>query len=95
MRAYRDYLAENPSLPCEAEANLHPRVIFSRAGTVTVVGLGSPEEDYRLDEYYGLICAIKIGGKMSDAPLAELEVNRRGPERQLVEDYRYWFSNWR
>lgn len=94
LRTYRDYFAEHLSFPFEAQGKPNPRRFSSKRRTVTVVGLGSPDEDERLDEHYGLMCEIKIDGKSGDAPLAELEVRKRGPERQLVEDYRYWFSNW-
>jgi hypothetical protein len=95
LRTYREYLAEHLSFPFEAEGKPQPRRFSSRRRTVTVVGLGSPEEDERIDEDDGLICEIKIDRKKGDAPLAELEVSRRGSERRLVEDYSYWFSNWR
>ncbi|MEX1026445.1 MAG: calcium-binding protein [Candidatus Paceibacterota bacterium] len=95
LRTYRDYLAEHLSFPFEAQGKPGPRRFSSKRRTVTVIGLGSPDEDERLDEHYGLICEIKIDRKRGDAPLAELEVSKRGSERQLVEDYRYWFSNWR
>lgn len=95
LRIYRDYLAENLSFPFEASEKTQPKRSFTSPRKVAVVGLGSPDEDERLDEHYGLICEIKIGREKGDAPLAELEVNKRGPERQLVEDYSCWFSNWR
>jgi len=53
------------------------------------------DEGGRLDEQYGLICEIKIGRKRGDAPLADLKVKGRGAERQLVDDHRHWFFNWR
>jgi len=95
LRIYRDFLAENLSLPFEAEAKMQPKRSFSSPRKVTVVGLGSPDEDERLDEHYGLICEIKLGKKKGDVPLSDLEIRQRGSERQLVEDYRCWFSNWR
>lgn len=95
LRIYRDYLDENVSFPLKAEGKSHPRRFFTTTQTVTVVGLGSADEDERLDEHYGLICEIKIGRNLGDAPLAELEVKERGDGQQLVEDYRYWFFNWR
>ena len=95
LRIYRDYLAENVSFPFEAEGKPSPRRFSSRRQTITVVGLGSLDEDERLDEHHGLICEIKIDRKKGDAPLADLEVSKRGPEWQLIKDYRYWFSNWK
>jgi len=95
LRIYRDYLDANVSFPLEAEGKSHPRRFFSTTRTVTVVGLGNADEDERLDEHYGLICEIKIGRKRGDAPLAELEVKERGAGQQKIEDYCYWFFNWR
>ena len=95
LRTYHDYLAEHISFPFEAQGKPNPRRFSSTRGTVTVIGLGSPDENERLDEHCGLICETKIDRKRGDAPLAELEVKRRGVVQQLVEDYGYWFSNWR
>lgn len=53
------------------------------------------DEGGRFDEQYGLICEIEIGRKRGDAPLADLKVKGRGAERQLVDDHRHWFFNWR
>ena len=58
-----------------------------------VTGLGDPDEDYRIDDMYGLICEIKIGRKRGDAPLCELEVEKKDRNRQLMSDYSFWFSN--
>lgn len=95
LRAYRDYLAENLSFPFEAWGKKNPGRFFTTTQAVAVAGLGCDDEDERLDEHYGLICEIKIGRKRGDAPLADLEVKGLGAERQLVDDYRYWFFNWR
>jgi len=95
MRLYRDHLAEHLSFPFEAAGNPNPRRFTSKKRAVTVVGWGVADEDERLDEDYGLICEIRVDRNRGDAPLAELEVSKRAPKRQLVADYRYWFSNWR
>jgi len=61
---------------------------------VTVTGLGDPDDDDRIDDTYGLICEIKIGKKRGDAPLAELEAKEGDPNRQLLQDYCFWFWNY-
>jgi len=95
LRTYREYLSMNLSFPFEAWAKTTPRLFFNKAQAVAVIGLGSDDEDGRIDEHYGLICEIKTGRKRGDAPLAELEVKGLGGERQLINDYSYWFFNWR
>jgi hypothetical protein len=92
---FRDHLAERAPFPFEAQWKPDPRRFSSESRVVTVVGLGGTNEDERLDEDYGLICEIKIDSKKGDVPLAELQVNGRNAVRQLIDDYCYWFSNWR
>ena len=62
---------------------------------MTVLGLGDPDEDFRIDDMYGLICEIKVGIQRGDAPLGEFEGKKKDRNRQLVEDYCSWFwNNW-
>jgi len=95
LRTYRHYLAENLSFPFEALGKINPGRFFTTTQAVAVVGLGSDDEDERLDEQYGLIFEIKIGRKRGDAPLADLKVRGLGAERQLVDEHCHWFFNWR
>ena len=44
---------------------------------------------------YGLLCQAKVGGRWLDVPLAECEARKGSPRRQLLNDYAYWFWNYR
>jgi hypothetical protein len=83
--AYHRYLAAHLTFPFEAkwEPEYGP--------TATI--LGDPEDDPWVDEMYGLLCQAKAGGRVIDVPLAECEAKKGSPNRQLLEDYVYWFWN--
>lgn len=93
LTAYRNYLAEQLAFPFEAVWESEARPLSMRRQQVTVLGLGDPDEGFRIEEMYGLICEIKVGKKRGDAPLGELEGKKRDRNRQLVEDYLSWFWN--
>jgi hypothetical protein len=88
---YYQYLATRLALPFKArhcpEAEPGERV-------VTVVAILDPREWDR-GTHLGLLCAVRLGGVESIAPLFELEVGDDHPNFQLLEDYWYWFWNWR
>ena len=48
-----------------------------------------------IDEMYGILCEVRMRGDLVTAPLSELDDAKGEPNRQLVDDYRYWFWNWR
>lgn len=48
------------------------------------------------DEFYGLLCEARRGKQGLDLPMGEIEVKKKeDTNRQLVEDYSYWFWNYR
>lgn len=47
------------------------------------------------DEFDGIFCRIRKGTFDVNLPLIELDVPRESPDFQLIEDYCYWFWNWR
>ena len=89
LRAYHRYLAAHLAFPCEAK--WEPE--HGPAQTVAITGLGEPEDDAWADEMYGLLCQAKVGGRLTEVPLAECEARKGGPNRQLLKDYAYWFWN--
>lgn len=93
LRTYRDYLAAHLSFPFEAKWEPESGPYSAKSTNVTVIGLGAPDEEFRFDETYGLICEIRIGGERTDALLAELQATKRDRNRQLLADYCGWFSN--
>jgi hypothetical protein len=44
---------------------------------------------------YGLFCEARQGRRHVELPLGEVEVKKGDPNRRPVEDYSYWFWNWR
>ncbi len=89
LLAYRRYLAAHLSFPFEAkwEPEYGPRP------TIRITGLGDPEDDPCVDEMYGLLCEARAEGRLIEVPLAECEAKKGSPNRQLLEDYSYWFWN--
>ena len=47
------------------------------------------------DELHGLSCKARNSKDMLDLPLSELGVREENPNCQLLDDYAYWFVNWR
>lgn len=94
LRICHGYLAQNLSFPFAAKWEAESSSFFRKQRVVTVRGLGAADEEGRIDDSYGLICQILIDGKPGDAPLAQMDVQEPGRNRQLVEDYQYWFWNW-
>ncbi len=48
-----------------------------------------------IDDTYGMLCNAKHERRRIILPLGDLEVRKSKPNRQMVEDYSYWFWNWR
>ncbi|MEX0718563.1 MAG: calcium-binding protein [Planctomycetaceae bacterium] len=94
LRAYRNHLAENLAFPFEATWERETGAFSSNRLTVTVTGMGGPDEDFRVDDMHRLICKIRIEGRPADAPLAELQLAQKASNHRAIADYRYWFCNW-
>ena len=95
LEVYREYLAEHLAFPFEAVWESEAGPLSNRREKVRVTGLGDPDEDYRIDDMYGLICEIKIDKQRGDAPLAQMEAKKGDRNRQLLSDYCFWFWNYR
>jgi hypothetical protein len=61
---------------------------------VRVIGLGDPDEEPMIDDEYGILCEARFEGQVVTVPLGELDNVKGKPNRQLVDDYCYWFHNW-
>ena len=42
----------------------------------------------------GILCEARLQGQIVAVPFGELEDVKGKPNRQLIEDYCYWFHNW-
>lgn len=91
LLAYHRHLTTHLSFPFEAkwEPESGP------TQTVTILGLGDPEDDPWVDEMCGLLCQAKLKSRVIEIPLAECEAKKGSPNRQRLKDYSYWFWNWR
>ena len=94
LRTYYKYLASTLKFSVEAtwarEAGLG-----DVTEKVTVLALGGFEDDPWIDDVYGILCKAKMKGGDGELPLAEMEKVKGKPNKQLVEDYAYWFWNHR
>ena len=95
LEAYHEYLSENLVFPFEAEHTSESGPFSSRTMQVKVIGLGDPDEEPMIDEMYGILCEARHERRVVTLPLGELEIRKGKPNRQMVEDYSYWFWNWR
>jgi hypothetical protein len=88
LRTYHRYLAAHLAFPFEAkwEPEYGPRPI------IKITGPGDPD-DACADEMHGLLCEARVGGRLTEVPLAECEAKKSGPNRQLLKDFSYWFWN--
>jgi len=89
---YFKFLAAKLSFPFEAQYSFETGLLQSTTWSITAVGLLDPD-DFPTEEY-GLFCEARRGRRGVELPLAELEVGKGDPNRQLVDDYSYWFANW-
>jgi hypothetical protein len=96
LETYQKYLATNLVFPFEAEHTSESGPMFRRSTSVKVTGLGDPDEDTPyIDDMYGLLCDARMDKRKVVLPLGELEVPKSKPNRQLIDDYCYWFWNYR
>ena len=91
---YYAYLSANLSLPLTA---YYPQPMNAQERTqfrCTVLELLDPTQHLG-DEFDGIFCRIRKGKFEVNLPLIELHVPDDSPDFQLIEDYGYWFWNWR
>ena len=91
LAAYHKHLSKNLVFPFAAEHGEE----YGHPERVKVIGLGDPDDEPMIDEMYGILCEVRMEGQIVTLPLGELEDAKGKPNRQLIEDYCYWFWNWR
>lgn len=89
LKTYYDYLSKNLVFPFQAEHGAE----YGHPERVKVIGLGDPDDEPMIDETYGILCEARIERKVVVLPLNELEDAK--PNRRLIDDYGYWFWNYR
>jgi uncharacterized protein YodC (DUF2158 family) len=91
LAMYQEYLANNLTFPFTAEHSGKD----GRRERVKVIGLGDPDDEAMIDETYGILCEARLEHRIVTLPLGELEDAQGKLNRRLIEDYCYWFWNWR
>lgn len=92
LEIYYKYLKEHLRLPFEGEYSVETGFMQDTYYQIKVTGLADFED---CDEDYGLLCEGREGRRRVVVPLAEIEVDDDDPNYQLIDDYQYWFWNFR
>lgn len=92
LRTYYKHLAATLKFPVEAtwakEVGLG-----EVTEKVSIHTLGGFDDDPWIDDTYGILCKARMKGGEGELPLAEMEKVKGKPNKQLLEDYAYWFWN--
>ena len=94
LAAYYDYLAAQLSLPFEALYCQNDGEMRQLIHYVRVTELTDPRQS-RNRNLHGLSCTVQDLRETVELPLTELGVREENPNSQLIDDYAYWFVNWR
>lgn len=94
LRLYYSCLSENLLFSFDADYLQETGPFENTRYDIKVTGLLNLDghSDF---EFYGLLCEGKQGRRKIVIPLAEVEVKQQGKNKQLIEDYRMWFWNYR
>ena len=93
LEVYHEYLAKHLVFPFEAKYTSETGPFSSKTTDVQVISLGDPDDEAMIEDMYGILCAAKHERRRLTVPVGELEVPQGKPNRQLIEDYGYWFWN--
>jgi len=91
---YFEYLSESMSFPCTAHYPEPTTPLEEVQYECSVLELLDPSQ-YVSDPFDGIFCKTWKAGFEVNLPLVELEVSQESPDFQMIEDYCYWFWNWR
>jgi hypothetical protein len=91
LSRYHRHLAGHISFPFEGYYSAETGPFKETVFPVTVVGLLDADE---CDDEDGILCEAIQGDRTIEIPLAEIEAAVKPHNRQLIEDYSYWFWNW-
>ena len=94
LAAYYDHLAASLLLPFEALYCQNGGEMRQLIHYVRVTELLDPRQ-IRQHNLHGLFCKAENSKDAWELPLAELGVRDENPNCQLIDDYAYWFVNWR
>jgi hypothetical protein len=94
LAAYYDHLRQNVSLPFDALYCQNGGEMRQLVHHVQITELVDPR-DGRAFNTHGLFCRARNHKEVVEAPLAEFGLREDNPNCQLIDDYAYWFVNWR
>ncbi len=95
LLAYHRYLAAKLKFPIYATFWEESGAFSSKKVTATIARLADPQEG-GIDEGYGLAGSGRTpNGQEIEFPLDDIELGKQDPNRRLLDDYSYWFHNWR
>ena len=46
-------------------------------------------------DFYGLLVIVVVGKKVATVPLVEIDLIGSSESEKLIDDYQYWFENFR
>ena len=93
LLVFYKHLMASASFPLEAEYSKETGPAHNSTFAITVLGLIDPGK--YPDEDYGLFCTARQGKRSIELPLADVEVDEDDPRTQVLDEYAYWFENWR
>jgi hypothetical protein len=86
---WQEYLEQHLSFPFEAVVNE-----WQERGPLKAGDTGSIKRISMVDELYGVIVELRVGGKKYEYPLCEFAAtDKESSNYQLIQDYRVWFAN--
>lgn len=91
LRRYGSYLRSQLSFPFQASYTVEIGPFEEAKYLITVLGMVDGDD---CDEEEGVLCKAEQHGESFELPLADIEIPNHPHNRQLVEDYSYWFGNW-
>jgi hypothetical protein len=93
LRQFHAYLADHLAFPFEGRLSSPIRPHQDTESPLQVLRLMDPVREYSPEEMSGLICKAKQNGRRIELPLDRIDVARRSPHYQLLEDYCFWLCN--
>ena len=94
LSRYCSYLSARLSFPFTAHYPEPTTSLEEVQYRCTVLELLDPAKDI-WDDLDGIYCKTRKGKYEINLPLIELELPHGSPNLQFIDDYWYWFLNWR
>ena len=93
LRVFYKHLTAQSLFPFDAMHTAAPSPLGIIRSCIKVLEIIDPGK--YPDEEYGLFCKARRGRRKIELPLANVEADKTDPRIQIVDDYAYWFENWR